>query len=173
MISIREATIEDIPLLQELGMKTYREHFSEIWTATGMQNFLNEDFSTREMQKSIESPAHHCWLIAFDETNHAVGFSKVNWSKPMPLPGQVGSELQKIYFLKSQAGKGYGKQLLQLIHQYAKTRKEGAIWLDVLKSNTSAQRFYENCGFEALGEIPFSTDKADIGMVVMRCDLSR
>lgn len=95
MIGIREATIEDIPLLRNLGMATYREHFSDIWSAAGMQDFLNKDFSIRELQQSIESPACHCWLMAFDADNQGVGFAKINWSKPMPLPGQVGAELQK------------------------------------------------------------------------------
>lgn len=50
---------------------------------------------------------------------------------------------------------------------------EGFIWLDVLKTNSNAQRFYESFGFGALGEIPFSTDMAEIGMIVMCRDLSR
>ncbi|WP_375373155.1 hypothetical protein [Pseudomonas hygromyciniae] len=45
--------------------------------------------------------------------------------------------------------------------------------MDVLKTNSNAQRFYERFGFRALGEIPFSTDIAQIGMVVMGHDLSR
>ncbi len=173
MITIREATIDDFQPLRDIGIETYKEHFSDIWTATGMQNFLSNDFSACALQKSIGSPTNHCWLIAFDEEDQAVGFSKVNWSKPIPLSDQRGTELQKIYFLKSQAGKGYGKQLLQFIHDSAQNRDEGFIWLDVLKTNSNARRFYERFGFRALGEIPFSTDIAEIGMVVMCRDLSR
>ncbi|MBT2373072.1 hypothetical protein [Pseudomonas fluorescens] len=60
MITIREATIEDLHILQDIGIETYKEHFSDIWTAAGIQNFLSEDFSSRELQKSIESsqPTH-------------------------------------------------------------------------------------------------------------------
>nr|WP_253912244.1 N-acetyltransferase [Pseudomonas sp. CVAP\ len=173
VIKIREATIEDIHALRDIGIETYRDHFSDIWSPSGMQHFLSEDFSVLALQESIRAPTHHCWLIALDEDDRAVGFSKVNWSKPMPITGKAGAELQKIYFLKTQAGKGYGKQLLQFIRQLAKDRKEHFIWLDVLKTNASARRFYEGFGFEVLGEIPFSTDKTEIGMVVMCCDISR
>ena len=173
MIKIRAATIEDIHVLRDIGTETYRDHFSDIWTQIGMQAFLSEDFSILALQKSIESPEHHCWLLALDDEERAVGFSKVNWSKSIPVTGQVGAELQKIYFLKSQAGKGYGKQLLQFICQSAENRNERFIWLDVLKTNTHAQRFYESFGFRTLGEIPFSTDKAEIGMVVMSRELGR
>lgn len=173
MITIREATIEDLQALREIGIETYKEHFSDIWTAAGIQNFLSQDFSVSELRRSIGSPINHCWLIALNKEDQAVGFSKVNWSKPIPMSDQIGAELQKIYFLKSQAGKGYGKQLLQFIHDSAKNRNEGFIWLDVLKTNSNAQRFYESFGFRALGEIPFSTDIAEIGMIVMCRDLSR
>lgn len=173
VITIREATIEDLQTLQDIGIETYKEHFSDIWTAAGIQNFLSEDFSVCKLEKSIKSPTNHCWLLALNEKDEAVGFSKVNWSKPIPMSDQIGAELQKIYFLKSQAGKGYGNQLLQFIQDAAKTRNEGFLWLDVLKTNSNAQRFYERFGFKALGEIPFSTDIAQIGMVVMGHDLSR
>jgi ribosomal protein S18 acetylase RimI-like enzyme len=46
-------------------------------------------------------------------------------------------------------------------------RGEHLLWLDVLKSNTHAQRFYEALGFQPTGEIPFATDLTAIGMVVM------
>lgn len=171
MITIREATIEDLQTLQDIGIATYKEHFSDIWTAAGIQNFLSEDFSVCELQKSIRTATNHCWLIALDDKGQAVGFSKVNWSKPIPMSDHVGAELQKIYFLKPQAGKGYGKQLLQFIQDAAQNRNERFLWLDVLKTNSNAQRFYESFGFRALGEIPFSTDLAEIGMVVMCRDL--
>lgn len=173
MITIREATTADIQALSDIGSETYREHFSDIWTAAGMQDFLNQDFSISELQRSLESPSEHCWLLAFDADERLVGLAKINWSKSMPVSGEIGAELQKIYFLTSQAGKGYGKQLLQVIRHLAEERNERFIALDVLKTNANAQRFYANCGFRAVGEIPFSTDKAEIGMVVMRCDLSR
>ena len=59
----------------------------------------------------------------------------------------MGAELQKIYFLKSAAGLGYGKQLLQFISDRAVQRGERLLWLDVLKSNANAQRFYEAVAF--------------------------
>jgi ribosomal protein S18 acetylase RimI-like enzyme len=137
-----------------------------------MQGFLNQDFSLSALGKSLESPASHLWLIASDDNDRVVGFSKVNWSVPAPLTGEVGVELQKIYFLKSQAGRGYGKQLLRFICNRAIAQGARLLWLDVLKTNSNARRFYEGFGFQEIGEIPFKTDRAEIGMVVMACKLS-
>ena len=56
--------------------------------------------------------------------------------------------------------------LLKSVADLASRRCE-LLWLDVLKSNVGAQRFYANHGFQVLGEIPFSTDLMQSGMFVM------
>ncbi|MGK5044756.1 N-acetyltransferase family protein [Janthinobacterium sp. GB4P2] len=170
MINIREAEITDLRALQEIGYQTYREHFSDIWSAAGISEFLDQDFSPSTLENSLNS-LKQVWLVASDESGKLVGFAKVNLSKPAPISGEVGLELQKIYFLKSEAGRGYGKQLLSYIHDLALEHRESLIWLDVLKTNLSARRFYAKQGFQERGEIPFQTDKVAIGMVVMVCQL--
>lgn len=171
MISIRNATTSDIDTLREVGCQTYREHFSTLWSPAGMQGFLEQDFSPTTLRQSLGLPGRHAWFIACDEQGNAVGFAKVNWAVPAPLTGEVGAELQKIYLLKSAAGLGYGKQLLQCVRDEVAQRGEPLLWLDVLKTNANAQGFYEAFGFRRIGEIPFSTDLADIGMVVMGLEL--
>ncbi|OYU09252.1 MAG: GNAT family N-acetyltransferase [Pseudomonas sp. PGPPP1] len=166
-LSIREATKADLDALRHVGCETYRQHFAQIWSPAGLQAFLDQDFAPSVLQSSLESSDRHLWLIASDEDSRVVGFSKVNWSTPAPITGEMGAELQKIYFLKSAAGLGYGKQMLQFISDRAGQRGERLLWLDVLKSNSNAQRFYEAVGFRTLGEIPFSTDLTEIGMVAM------
>ncbi len=166
-LSIREATKADLDALRHVGCETYRQHFAQIWSPAGLQAFLDQDFAPSVLQSSLESSDRYLWLIASDEDSRVVGFSKVNWSTPAPITGEMGAELQKIYFLKSAAGLGYGKQMLQFISDRAGQRGEHLLWLDVLKSNTNAQHFYEAVGFRTLGEIPFSTDLTEIGMVVM------
>jgi ribosomal protein S18 acetylase RimI-like enzyme len=171
MIHIREATNADIDTLREIGCETYREHFSTLWSPAGLQGVLDPDFSASALGRSLDLPERQLWLMAADEHGKAVGFAKVNWSTPAPLTGDVGAELQKIYFLKSAAGMGYGKRLLQVIRDKAAQRGERWLWLDVLKTNAPAQRFYQTVGFQRIGEIPFSTDLAEIGMVVMALEL--
>lgn len=171
MITIHKATTADIETLREVGCQTYREHFSTLWSPAGMQGFLEQDFSPTALRQSLELPGRHTWFIACDEQGKAVGFANVNWAVPAPLTGEVGAELQKIYLLKSAAGLGYGKQLLQCVRDEVAQRGEQLLWLDVLKTNVSAQGFYEAFGFRRIGEIPFSTDLVDIGMVVMALEL--
>lgn len=171
MLQIHQATRADLAALIDIGCTTYREHFRQIWSPAGLQAFLDQDFSYRSLEASLESSHKHLWLIASDEHTEVVGFAKVNWSAAAPITGEIGAELQKIYFLKAAAGRGYGKQLLEFICSSAVQRGEQMLWLDVLKSNANARRFYEAFGFQVIGEIPFCTDVAEIGMVAMKLDL--
>lgn len=171
MISIRKATTADIDTLREVGCQTYREHFSTLWSPAGMHGFLEQDFSSSALRQSLDLPGRHTWFIAFDQQGNAVGYAKVNWAVPAPLTAEMGAELQKIYLLKSAGGLGYGKQLLWFVRDEVARRGEQLLWLDVLKTNVSAQGFYEAFGLRRIGEIPFSTDLVDIGMVVMALEL--
>lgn len=173
MLNIRAATKVDLDSLRAVGCETYQAHFSTLWSPSGMQDFLEQDFSQDSLSRSLDLPDRHSWLIASDERGNPLGFSKVNWSTPAPITGELGAELQKIYFLKSAAGLGYGRQLLQVICDQAVQRRERLLWLDVLKSNLNAQRFYAGFGFRRIGEIPFSTDLVEIGMVVMGLELNQ
>ncbi|WP_248749810.1 GNAT family N-acetyltransferase [Pseudomonas sp. MWU15-20650] len=173
MINLRKATHSDLKALHEVGCETYRQHFSMLWSPAAMQDFLDQDFSPSALSQSLELPTRHLWLLAAEGSGQVIGFAKVNWSTPAPLTGVVGAELQKIYLLKSASGRGYGRQLLQFIRDEATARGEHLLWLDVLKNNADAQRFYEAFGFQRIGEIPFNTDLAEIGMVVMGLELQQ
>ncbi|NBF09099.1 GNAT family N-acetyltransferase [Pseudomonas sp. Fl4BN1] len=173
MITLREAGNDDIEALQAIGEATYREHFASIWSAEGLRQFLAQDFSDEALRNSLEARDQHLWLLALDTQQQPLGFAKLNWHRPTPGSGLPGAELQKIYLLKSQAGKGYGRRLLEHVLQRASAAGESCLWLDVLKSNTGARRFYESAGLRQIGEVPFSTDMEQIGMWVMACDLPR
>ncbi|RXU67583.1 N-acetyltransferase [Pseudomonas protegens] len=171
MITIREADSRDIQALKAIGCATYREHFAAIWSAAGMQQFLDQDFSDAHLQASLSVRDRHLWLLALDPQQQPMGFAKLNWGRPVPGSDRCGAELQKIYLLKSQAGQGHGRRLLEQVLQRASAAGESCLWLDVLKSNSGARRFYESAGLRQIGEVPFSTDLEQIGMWVMACDL--
>jgi len=53
MINIREANKADLDALREIGCETTQEHLSDIWSLSGMQDFLNQDFYlTRSANRS-------------------------------------------------------------------------------------------------------------------------
>lgn len=169
-LRIRIASVSDLPAIQAIGRETYHEHFPSIWSEDYLQEFLRQDFSGQSLQQSLSSP-DHTWLIAQDAGDSVVGYAKLNWDRPEPVSGRIGTELQKIYFRAHATGNGYGGTLLESIIGMAAKRSD-MLWLDVLKTNLGAQRFYASRGFRVLGEEPFNTDLFEIGMVVMARSLT-
>lgn len=168
---IREAGPEDLELVRKIGRETYIDHFSDIWSPPAMERFMAQDFSRDALSTSLAATGANQWCLAFDADDHVVGVTRVNWSRPDPVDGDVGAELQKIYFRAAAVGKGYGGKLLAHVIEQATRRGEAMIWLDVLMSNIAAQRFYRRQGFVNIGKIAFDTDKGEIGMQVMKRSL--
>lgn len=176
-LTIRPALPGDLAALQQVGVASYREHFSDIWTPEGLAAFLAVDFAEAALRSTLVAPDRHLWLLACEVdggSERVVGYARINWGTADPICAIPGAELQKIYFLKSCVGKGYGRALWARFLDCVRERSERfstRIWLDVLKSNTTARRFYERNGLRVLGELPFATDRAQIGMVVMAGEL--
>lgn len=168
---IRRATPDDLSTVQQLGHATYVDHFADLWSAAGLQRFLAQDFASAALQASLADTRHHQWLLAFSADGEALGLSKTNWDQANPLTHSPGAELQKLYLRRSAVGQGIGERLLEALRHSANERGQRNLWLDVLRSNTRAQRFYARQGFRELGEIPFATDLNEIGMLVMLCEL--
>lgn len=166
-LTIRRADANDVDVLREIGVATYRDHFAHVWSEAGIRRFVEADFSTEAISASLADPDKHVWLLASDADSRIVGYAKLNWDTRDPIHGQLGAELQKIYFRKSETGKGYGAALRDHVFDLVRQRSGQRVWLDVLKINVGAQRFYEQSGFVRLGEMPFKTDLAEVGMVVM------
>ena len=170
-MTIRPAEPGDLAALQFVGEASYRDHFAGIWTPAGLDAFLTADFSSAALRATLAAPQRHLWLLVFEGVDRPVGYAKINWGACDPISGLPGAELQKIYFLGACVGKGYGRALWERVVACMRARSWERLWLDVLKSNTTARRFYERNGLRTLGELPFCTDRVEVGMVVMARDL--
>lgn len=71
-MKIYQATTLHANQLYALGNTTYRQHFSDIWTEQGLQNFLNQDFSLENLSKSLADP-QQIWILAENEHAQLIG----------------------------------------------------------------------------------------------------
>jgi ribosomal protein S18 acetylase RimI-like enzyme len=169
---IRTATVADAELLGALGELTYRQHFGALWSPAGMDGFLERHFARDKLGRELAGNEVR-YALVFDgssdgDNERAVGFAKCNRDRPLPVGhARTGLELEKIYFRSDAIGRGHGTALLGWVVALATALGEPCVWLDVLKSNTAAARFYERHGFRRLGELPFASDVADVGLLVM------
>ena len=166
-IRIRRALPEDLREVQAIARDTYLEHFAHIWSGDGLRSFLEREFSDTALRESLSSPGH-AWFLLEAGDEGSVGYAKLNWSRIEPVTGRSGAELQKIYFRAGATGRGYGAALPTHAVAAATAEGEPMLWLNVLRNNTDARRFYAAHGFDTVGRRPFRTDLGDeLGMWTM------
>ncbi len=164
---IWQAKPGDSTTIHEIGCRSYRHNFTDTWSAKGLEKHLQTGFTQTIIQESLRFNKHSWFLISLSPDAPPVGFAALVLNSPIPHCNDIGLELQKLYFLPEASGQGCGKYLMEFIAQYALENNYLKLWLDVLKSNTGAIRFYKANGFEQMGELPFKTDLLEVGQWVM------
>lgn len=166
MFSIRQALRHDLALVRDVGIRTYQAHFGELWHDQGeLDAFLAQDFAVEALEQTLQDP-DVCWLLGY-EGERLVGYARLNFNSLLAPTQQTGAELQKIYFLPEYAGQGYGQRFFEQVQQRALERQQTTLWLEVLKRNTSAQRFYQRQGLSICGETCYTSAQGSIGIWYM------
>ena len=141
---LREARHSDASLLNELGVRTYAQHFEKYWTHRDeLDEFLKQEYSLQVIESSLNDPSAGWYIV---ETSAPIGFVKVIWRCNIPDTPIHGTLLKKLYLLEGTTGKNYGQLILNKVAEMAKERGSNFLWLEVLKENTRARRFYERQG---------------------------
>lgn len=169
-ISIRRAGPTDVDLVVDIGVATYHEHFSHIWSPEGLRAYLARDFERDEVTRQLGSDDTRYLLAERDGV--VIGFSKLRYPRPplVPITGgtpEGGIELQKIYFRAGEVGRGAGSHLLRATIDLAATLPHQPLWLCVLFRNPRARALYERHGFVIAGEHAIATDLASEPMWIM------
>jgi ribosomal protein S18 acetylase RimI-like enzyme len=160
----------DIKKIAALGRETYSQHFSEIWSGQGLENYLEDHFSRMVLEAQLKTDLVQYYIPVYKKQDAGIVKIKLQSQIPAP-PFDQGFELEKIYLLKNFTGLGLGKQILSLADDLAAKAGEKFLWLDVLKNNIRAKKLYHSMGFDTVGEINFTTDIQKIDMWIMRKQL--
>lgn len=164
---IRYAIPGDEDEIVELGTSTYEAHFGELWSPEGLAEFLASQFSIEGIRRELEDGDAVRYVVAQREGD-LLGFAKILRDRPVTgFEGERGLWLQKLYLRPKVTRQGIGSVLLEAVGGIAEAIGEARIWLDVLRSNTGAIQLYERHGFVRRLEIPWGTDRREIGMWVM------
>jgi ribosomal protein S18 acetylase RimI-like enzyme len=174
MISTRKASRDDAGLLTTLANEIYTEHYLYLWLPGGAQWYMEEYAYNRDKIKNDLGNPGIEYFIAFDD-GYPIAYMKLlldatlqDYSTTQVL------EVERIYVRKSAAGKGLGKQLMELAMQKARALKKEVIFLKAMDSGTDAIAFYERLGFSLCGRLQlpvpeFALMKPEYrGMVVLK-----
>lgn len=141
MLSIRDATSADIPLMLEF-IRHLAEYEREPNAAVATAEVLRRDGFGPE-------PRYRCVFAEWDGRPAGFAFFFYNYST---WRGQPGLYLEDLFVLPEMRGKGIGKALLQHLAQIAvREHCYGIRWM-VLEWNEPALTFYDSLGAKILGE---------------------
>jgi len=141
MLSIKSATITDIPLIQELSMLIWPGTYNPIIGAEQVAYMLNLFYSPEALKKQLDSG--HNFIICCSEA------APVAFASYSDIESGI-YKLQKLYTLPDQQGKGIGRYMLAYILNELKLKNGTAMRLNVNRHNHVAISFYQKTGFKYL-----------------------
>jgi N-acetylglutamate synthase-like GNAT family acetyltransferase len=145
MLDIRNASIKDIPLIQELTYQIWPQTYAPILSKEQIDYMLEMMYSDTSLQQQMVDGAR--FLIAYDD-KVPVGFAAFQEIKPTLF------KLHKIYVLGTKHGKGTGRFMIN--HIIEEIRKQGASTLQLqVNRHNKAKDFYELLGFTIIEEADF------------------
>jgi len=167
-LQIRRAEPNDAVTIALLGRITFAETFGYLYQEhrDDLRVYLDGTFAVAKIRRSLEQPQNAYWLGSI--AGLPVSYVKVKYPSATPLFDQSEiMQLQKIYVLQEFLGQGIGKLLLQAVLTHAGSLQVTTIWLDVLKENTRAVRFYEQQGFTVAGDDTYTIGAQTFDFSVM------
>ncbi|MFW0736057.1 GNAT family N-acetyltransferase [Flavobacterium sp. T12S277] len=145
MITISEATVSDIKLIQKIVHVTWPITYGEILTKEQLVYMLDLFYSEEALTDQLVKKEQLFYRIDEDQTN--IGFIGIEHN----YKGKAVTKIHKIYLLPETQGKGIGKKVIEEIEKLGAENNSHALSLNVNRFNT-ALGFYKKIGFEIIGE---------------------
>lgn len=150
MLSIKIATVADIPLIRNLSFRiwpaTYFPIIGEKQVAYMLSLFYSPEILERQMTEQGQT-----FIICYDDET-PVAFAAYSEIEPLVY------KLHKIYALPQRQRTGIGQYMLAYIVNDLRSRNATALRLNVNRHNHVAKAFYEKTGFKH-----FMEEDIDIG----------
>lgn len=153
-LSINRVTPQELLLLRNISIETFRQTFEQQNTEENMQFYLNNNLNAEQLLSEINTPGTEFYFAYAEE--ELAAYLKLNFpdkqhdSEPKEL-----LEIERIYVLKGFQGLSIGKLLLDFTKQLAVNSHLKGIWLGVWEHNLKAISFYKKNGFVKTGSHVF------------------
>lgn len=148
---IRQATASDVPLLTELGARTFSETFAPDNTPEDMVDYLAASFNLEQQAAELTDPLATFLIAEIDKI--AVGYAMLHaGASPYQATGEKPVELVRLYVSKEWHGRGVGQALMQACIDNARQAGHRTLWLGVWEHNARALAFYRKWQFQEFGE---------------------
>ena len=148
---IRPVLESEIVLLRDISIKTFVDAFGDQNTSSDMDVYIEESRNIEQTTKEFHDP--NATLLFLESEGEVIGFMKINQGDAQSEKFPESSiELERIYLLEGNQGKGYGETMIRYFEDFGKQLEVDIVWLGVWKENPRAIAFYKRHGFEIFGE---------------------
>jgi ribosomal protein S18 acetylase RimI-like enzyme len=145
-ITFHPATVDDIPIIQNLSSRIWRQHYPGIITHAQIDYMLGKMYASEVIADEIRNRGYHYILVK--ERDLVVGYIAYRYDD-----ATNAILISKLYLLPSLHGKGIGRQMLQHVKDDAMRSGAGTIYLFVNRNNVKAIAAYERFGFVSADSI--------------------
>lgn len=170
-VFIRLATEADLLELQKIGKKTFYETYISDDSASDIEQYLSEKFSTEQLANELKNSATMFFFAEIED--EIIGYLKINIGK-VQIKNNLNKavEIERIYVNSNSQRKNAGKELLNKAIEIAKKHKIKNVWLSVWEENQKAIKFYEKNGFVAFDTHPFKMGQEEAINIMMNLMLN-
>ncbi len=144
MVTFKETSEKDIPLIRTLAEKSWKSSYQEILSTDQIDYMLQNMYSAEEILSQLKNPNYHYFII--EENSIPAGF--IGFENHYE---EKTTKLHRIYLLDDFKGNGLGKAALQFLKEKVSEASDNRIILNVNKNN-AAQKMYESQGFTVYAE---------------------
>ncbi|QMW06525.1 GNAT family N-acetyltransferase [Spirosoma foliorum] len=153
MITIIQATEQDLPLIRDIAYQTWPNTFGEILSPDQISYMLEMMYSQDALTTQINEKKHVFLIAKNTDSTEYLGYV----SYELDYTGKPLTKIHKIYLLPASQGKGVGRLLIDQVGHIATAHHNTHLGLNVNRYNKAIQ-FYERMGFSVVG-----TEDIDIG----------
>jgi GNAT superfamily N-acetyltransferase len=139
-ISFHLATSEDIPLIQDLSGRIWREHYPGIITHEQIDYMLGKMYATDVMRDEITNKGYRYAIVSAGTM--PIGYIAYRHEEKIRAV-----LISKLYLLPSFHGKGIGRKMLGHVKDTALKTGARTLYLFVNRNNGKAIAAYERFGF--------------------------
>lgn len=155
-IVYRPAISQDVVKLSILYQQVYIHTYGVEGISDEFAHFITRQFAVERLEQIIGEQPGTITVAAYKD--NLVGVAEIGWDKQCPIGSVTAPELDKLYLLEWFCGKGIGQRLLQEAEATIRSRGIKELWLWVLHSNKRAVAFYENHGYQHIGNASFQME---------------
>jgi ribosomal protein S18 acetylase RimI-like enzyme len=150
-VMIREISIDELGILQQISKITFTETFSIHNTEENMRNYLRDNLSLEKLGQEMGNPDSSFY---FAETKgDVIGYLKLNVGAAQnEWKEDAGLEIERIYVLKEYHGYKIGQLLFEKAISIARSMEKKYVWLGVWEKNKRAIAFYTKNGFKVVDQ---------------------